>query len=70
MAATNVKLVHTKSGEEFDVTIDGLDVFFPDHVDGWSDVLDARIAPYKTQSVDEVREFALHVRKDYVLVPA
>lgn len=47
---------------------EGLDVFFPPHVDGWPDVLDCRIPPYTERSLEENCEYASHVRKYYILV--
>lgn len=46
----------------------GLDVYFPPDVRGWSDVLDCRIPPYDSQSIEKNCEFATHVRKYYILV--
>lgn len=66
----DLKLVEVENGAEFEVEVEGLDVFFPDHVDGWSDVLDCRIPPYTEQTLDEIRDFASHVRKTFVLVKA
>lgn len=51
-----------------EVSSSGLDVYFPDFVRGWSDVLDARIAPYTSQQLEEICHFAAHVHKKYVLV--
>lgn len=46
----------------------GLDVFFPSHVAGWTDVLDCREKPYTEQSVDENCAYAQRVHKKYILV--
>lgn len=46
------------------------DIVFPDFVDGWPDVLDCRHPPYTDQSLDENCDFAVHVRKPYILVDA
>ena len=51
-----------------DVIVDGLDVIFPDFVHGWSDVLDCRIPPYTGLTVEENCNFAIGVRKYYILV--
>lgn len=63
-----VKLVEVETGQQFDVEISGLDVFFPNNVRGWADVLDCRIAPFSSQTVEENCEFADTVRKKFVLV--
>ena len=52
------------------VEIDGLDVYFPDHVDGWTDVLDCRVEPYTEKTLRENSIFAHHVHKQYILVSA
>lgn len=46
------------------------DVDFPSFVDGWTDILDCRHSPYTDQSLEEICEFADHVRKPFLLVPA
>lgn len=48
----------------------GLDVFFPDYIRGWSDVLDCRAEPYPSKSIHENCHFAQHVHKNYILVSA
>ncbi|RAL20948.1 hypothetical protein DL240_14845 [Lujinxingia litoralis] len=48
----------------------GLDVYFPDHVAGWTDVLDCREEPYTERSIAENCAFALHVHKKFILVGA
>ena len=53
-----------------EVESEGLDLFFPDFVDGWTDVLDCRITPYTSKSIEENCHFAEHVRKPYILVSA
>lgn len=50
--------------------VDGLDVYFPDGVDGWTDVLDCRVEPYTEKSIRENSTFAHHVHKKYILVSA
>lgn len=50
------------------VEIDGLDVYFPEGVFGWSDVLDCRPEPYKNMSLEENGDFAHHVAKKFILV--
>lgn len=44
------------------------DVIFPEGIRGWSQVLDCRHTPYVDKPVDELRRFAQHVHKDYILV--
>jgi hypothetical protein len=62
-------LYETESCTRFaEVESQGLDVFFPHSVHGWSEVLDCRIAPYDSQSLEENCEYAEHVRKLYILV--
>lgn len=46
------------------------DVDFPTFIDGWTDILDCRHPPYSDQSLETNCEFAEHVRKPYLLVPA
>lgn len=53
-----------------EVRAEGLDVYFPAFVRGWSDVLDARIAPYTSQKIEDICHFAAHVHKKYILVAA
>lgn len=55
----------TQVGE---VEVDGLDVYFPPEVRGWAEVLDCRIPPYTDQTLEENCEYALGVRKFYILV--
>ncbi len=50
------------------VEAEGLDVYFPAGVFGWSDVLDCRPEPYKDMSLEENGDFAHHVAKKYILV--
>lgn len=62
-------LYETSTAAKFaEVESQGLDVFFPDEVRGWADVLDCRIAPYDGKSIEENCEYAIHVRKFYILV--
>ena len=70
MATTGtLYLYETSSGEQYaEVEQDGLDVYFPSEVRGWSDVLDCRIPPYDGKSIEENCEYAIHVRKFYILV--
>jgi hypothetical protein len=51
-----------------EVEAEGLDLFFPDFVDGWTDVLDCRITPYNSNSIEENCHIAEHVRKPFILV--
>lgn len=44
------------------------DVDFPTSVGGWTEVLDCRHTPYTEQTIAENCEFALGVRKVYILV--
>ena len=46
----------------------GSDVYFPDGVRGWSDVLDCRHPPYTEKSIAENCHFAEHVHKMYIVV--
>lgn len=46
----------------------GMDVHFPEDVDDWTDTLDARISPYKTQSLEQASHFAASVHKKFLLV--
>lgn len=62
-------LYETESCTRFaEVESEGLDVFFPSAVNGWTDVLDCRISPYDSQSLEENCDYAQHVRKFYILV--
>ncbi len=49
-------------------TVDNHDVYFPEGVNGWSDVLDCRPEPYKDKTVEENCDFAAHVHKKFILV--
>lgn len=49
-------------------TVHNHDVFFPDGVRGWSDVLDCRTEPYKDKPVEENCDFAAHVHKKFILM--
>ncbi|MFB6372102.1 MAG: hypothetical protein ABEN55_03075 [Bradymonadaceae bacterium] len=53
-----------------DAEMTGQEVKFPDFIDGWPDVLDCRPPPYTDKSLDENCDFAVHVRKPYILVDA
>ncbi len=44
------------------------DLEFPPQVGGWTDVLDCRHDPYSGMELEELRHFAEHVRKYFVLV--
>lgn len=62
-------LYDTTTGAQFGTADqDGLDVFFPVGVRGWADVLDCRISPYTEQSLEENCEYAVGVRKFFILV--
>lgn len=68
-AATKLYLYETRTCRQFaEVEADGLDVFFPQSVRGWPDVLDCRIAPYDDRTLEENCEYAAHVRKFYILI--
>ncbi len=47
---------------------DRADIKFPANTGGWSMVLDCRHEPYTEKSLAELRHYADHVHKDYVLV--
>lgn len=74
MSASNEQLfIYKVQGEATPtdpVAVDtaGLDVYFPEGVFGWSDVLDCRPEPYKNKSLEENGAFAYHVAKKYILV--
>lgn len=62
-------LYDTSTGERFaEVDHDGLDIYFPEDVHGWSDVLDCRPEPYADQSIEDNCHFAEHVHKKFILV--
>lgn len=72
MSSSNAALLlfdTTSTDQVAEVEQEGLDVFFPPGIT-WSDVLDCRIPPYDDRSVEENCEYALHVRKWYILVTA
>ena len=46
----------------------GLDIYFPAHIAGWTDVLDCREEPYTEQSIAKNCAYALRVHKKYILV--
>lgn len=52
------------------VESDGLDVYFPNTVGGWADVLDCRVEPYADKDIKENCDFAIHVHKKFILVTA
>jgi hypothetical protein len=71
MASHDLLLFDASDGTEAGpVTSAGLDVFFPDHVAGWTDVLDCREGSYTSKSIAENCAFARRVNKKYILVEA
>ena len=52
-----------------DAQAQGLDVYFPEFVRGWSDVLDCRVPPYLGVPIEENCKLAYGVRKKFILVP-
>ena len=50
-----------------EVEQEGLDVLFPEGI-GWTEVLDCRIAPYDSRSIELNCEYAMGVRKLFILV--
>jgi hypothetical protein len=46
----------------------GLDLYFPPQVGGWTSVLDCREEPYTERSIVENCNYAVQVRKKYILV--
>ncbi len=62
-------LVHAEEGTQFG-PLSGTrgDVEFPSMVRGWSDVLDCRHKPYTGKTLAELRHFAHHVNKRFILV--
>lgn len=69
MAEPNLYLYDATTAEQA-TTADssGMDVYFPDDIDGWTDVLDCRHPPYTGQSIAENCTFAKRVNKKYILV--
>lgn len=66
--AGKLYLYDTKSGAQtHSPSQEGLDVMFPDGI-GWTEVLDCRIAPYESKSIEANCEYAQGVRKYYILV--
>ena len=71
MAKHELLLFNASNADEVGpVQSTGLDVYFPDHVGGWSDVLDCREAPYTERSIAENCAFARRVHKKFILVEA
>ena len=73
MSASNetLYLYDTETSSEYaKVESDGLDVYFPESVGGWADVLDCRVEPYADRDVRTNCDFAAHVHKKYILVTA
>ncbi len=57
------------TGERFGAAeVQNIDVFFPEGVRGWSDVLDCRIEPYDAQSIEENCQLAVGVHKKFILI--
>lgn len=64
-------LYETKTAErDSEVELVNGEPFFPEHIRGWSDVLDCRHTPYTEKSIEENCDFADHVHKPYILVSA
>ena len=69
MSNTSLFLFDAKSAEESgSAEKSGLDVYFPPHIAGWTDVLDCREEPYTDQSIAENCAYAKRVNKKYILV--
>ena len=68
--ASNQYLIHVEEGTQLG-PLKGTkgDMVFPEPVRGWSDVLDCRHTPYTEKTLAELRHFAHHVNKLYILVP-
>jgi hypothetical protein len=63
-------LIHVEEGTEIGPLKGSKgDMEFPIEVRGWSDVLDCRHTPYTEKTLTELRYFAHHVNKSYILVP-
>jgi len=63
-------LIHTEEGTQIGPLSGSKgDMEFPEEVRGWSDVLDCRHTPYTEKTLAELRHFAHHVNKTYILVP-
>lgn len=62
-------LIHHKTGERFGpLAGEKGDVAFPPQVRGWGEVLDCRHKPYTEKSIEELKHYAYHVRKDFLLI--
>jgi hypothetical protein len=71
VCADKLYLYRTDTLERTDeVVVEGLDVFFPPYVRGWSDVLDCRPSPYAERSIEHNCKFAAGVHKRFILVSA
>jgi hypothetical protein len=46
------------------------DIDFPAQVRGWGDVLDCRHEPFAKRSLDDLRDYASHLHKVFLLVNA
>ena len=69
MSDKKLLIIDSETHEQVDEAhVEGSDVIFPDGINGWTDVVDCRHEPYTEQSIDELCEFAHHVRKHYVLI--
>lgn len=68
--SSNLELFDTTSlSSVAQVRATGLDVAFPDGIT-WSEVMDCRIEPYTSKTIEENCIFALGVHKFYILVAA
>ena len=61
-------LVKVETGESQPVTGDKGDVDFPPEVRGWGDVLDCRHSPFDKRDTDQLRDYAAHIHKHYLLI--
>ncbi|MEC9441197.1 MAG: hypothetical protein VYE40_08860 [Myxococcota bacterium] len=68
---TQLFLYDTKTAQrDSEVEIVNGEPYFPEHVRGWSDVLDCRHPPYTEKSIEDNCHFADHVHKPFILVNA
>lgn len=69
MSDSELLIVDTDTAETVGrAELDDRDVVFPEGIDGWTAVLDARHPPYADRTLEENCEYAAHVRKPYLLV--
>ena len=62
-------LIKVSTGDEIG-PVEGAkgDVVFPEGVLGWTDVLDCRHGKFAEMKVEELRHYAEHIRKYYLLI--